>query len=1437
MDETTQHRGSTSREDLRTVFQSLEKGIILVDARVMKRVIRLHKDLHNISFHVPHADEYLLSKNDLLKIAAQIDPNLHAAWEKIPTEMAVLLSEPVSDELNSFSISYFGLKFWASLAHAEMHKRCIQLVQTNQLSEAKLKESINKIGAVEFEEIREVLASESLVFDAKDNSEVFQEFLAYWIELSYFSPDLVKKFFPSIKNDILIDNLLKNLGLEPREILIASQPPHTPTLEQIFTSKLMKANQVTPSLEVYEFRYHHQKVIEALVFEFKEKQSKEQVEAYFGPIVTALIQRCIRQDRIVTSLDFKDLKNAVLWSKPPYKFEDLLVLDTIFSRHLIDLYRAATPSEITDIRKRGEDFLEEIRENQGLQESTQYTLKAFGSIYEEFQDRTIAHPRTIAFHDVKGMIGFVLYRWVLYFVSLFFSKSSFALNVCASRRIRILKQSILKAKLYDHYTNPARSLIYWRKTLSLIQKTHENCARIEQNPVQEKVQAEIQKQIRILAENFTQAHQIQEEAKKNKLLILLGYLLERIEATQDFSNERHLLFDLQLSYQKAIKQYFKLNFDGFFRSFFLGSLIQKLPFQQRINKIKYFRSALKRIQRLKVREKELQSFEKFIEDLIEQTNNELRTDFRQILQTAFQENQLFSHNSQEKVGFEKLKEEILDKIIAEGRFKFSYLRDIISRNDLKLSDLTLKQLLVSDQLLSLDKYFRKQLFGVYSGGEIYMRILQRLSSLLFGNPVGRILTKFLLLPYLSSYIILEGMDHTLGILISLLIGPFHFYSPHSCIGLAIFLLCAINFEWGKTVLKYMGKAMSSFFSLLFKGIKALFLTRIFSKVLTTLIIPGLLSASITFTLLFIYREFHQDPYVYLNFFSEVGVKKMMGYGIGGGILFFNALFYTFIGMALRDGVSQLVADTALRLKKTLLIGLFVIIMEAFKTAIFYLEYIVYSVENSTRFNEKEKKISILIKGFFGVIWFWITYTAIIYINVLVEPQINPIKHFPVVTVSHKVILPLLPQLTNAMLYSNLERIDPKKNILEELNQHQVPEAVKKTLKEYLEEDYKDPVLKTTKPGEKWQLLIGSEAYSIILEKTKTVSSLSIYRFRGIPYIPDYIIITFVGLTVFLIPGLFGFMVWEFKENWKLYHKNRAKMVRPVLVGSHGEKLPQLLRKGFHSGTIPKLLKKIRQTGLLAHRTGNWSKLRKFHHDLHHVEEYLELFAERELLQNMKIHSRFMESLESIHIHEIYLTNNKIEIHLRFQKKEGTRFDLFIYFEDVFSWILGSCSFNQKDYQNFWKEQERVLLDSFLAVFFKKAGVELVREQIEDLLLNKIKSLKKLIPELKEDMKISYEIDDTKAVLNIFHESENKLLGKIEYSLFQKSVLPILIREQVELTLLQSEQLLQEQLVFKFLPIEWKQMNELFAQYEKGEAIKFDTLRITRINQTRFEGIH
>src|SRR5262249_34848705 len=114
-----------------------------------------------------------------------------------------------------------------------------------------------------------------------------------------------------------------------------------------------------------------------------------------------------------------------------------------------------------------------------------------------------------------------------------------------------------------------------------------------------------------------------------------------------------------------------------------------------------------------------------------------------------------------------------------------------------------------------------------------------------------------------------------------------------------------------------------------------------------------------------------------------------------------------------------------------------------------------------------------------------------------------------------------------------------------------------------------------------------------------------------------------GTTFFVLPGFFGFLVWELKENWKLYRASRPKGLAPSPMGHHGETVGALLIPGVHSGTLPKLYERWRRAAQIEdaeavlggkHRApvaeGSHGKFRE---GLQEVEQAVRRFVERELV--------------------------------------------------------------------------------------------------------------------------------------------------------------------------------------------------------------------------------
>ena len=223
-------------------------------------------------------------------------------------------------------------------------------------------------------------------------------------------------------------------------------------------------------------------------------------------------------------------------------------------------------------------------------------------------------------------------------------------------------------------------------------------------------------------------------------------------------------------------------------------------------------------------------------------------------------------------------------------------------------------------------------------------------------------------------------------------------------------------------------------------------------------------------------------------------------------------------------VDEMVTDwlvlTWHRIRIHIFATMFRFIMDVFHRILETIERLLYTVDEWLRFRVGESAWPTTVKAVLGFLWFFVNYVIRFCVNLVIEPQVNPIKHFPVVTVSHKLLAPVFLAL-------------------------------------------KEQLAVTLGTAWAWVIAVGSQ---------------------------------------FLFPGIFGFLVWELKENWRLYAANRPENLLPVAIGHHGETMIQFLRPGFRSGTIPKLYAKLRRGSRKAYWTHNWKASSKCLDGLHHVSE-------------------------------------------------------------------------------------------------------------------------------------------------------------------------------------------------------------------------------------------
>ena len=593
--------------------------------------------------------------------------------------------------------------------------------------------------------------------------------------------------------------------------------------------------------------------------------------------------------------------------------------------------------------------------------------------------------------------------------------------------------------------------------------------------------------------------------------------------------EARLLYDLQKAYIDHERGVFRIDLLGWARSLGRRPIKRSLPNQGEVLLSRHLARAMRRLSAVRVAERPRRLLFDTLHGAMQREEGRLRARFGPPIAETLQAVGLRPQNLPERVAAGKLVEELLDRILDRGFVTISDLRDAVSRNNVKQPDCAaFGTFFHGDALLRADRRLAAALDGVYHPGEAYLRGIQRVSLLAFGTHVGRFITQYLAVPFGGSYVVLAGLAHLIEFAIGVSqewarahLGPWlHF----STLVVGLFVLGLMHVpryrEEVWKIVKTAGQALrllcvdSLRWLLRIPWVQRLLSSRWARLVLRFLLKPLAPTALVWWTTQPGYSGWHALAAAAVIFLGWTVVLNSR------------------LGRDLEEMTVDALVEGWHRFGLRLLHGLFRLVMDLFRRLLQTVERLLYTVDEWLRFKTGENDLTLSIKAVLGVGWSLVSYVVRFCVNLLIEPQLNPIKHFPVVTVSHKIMFPLLFPPLHSLL---LQRMD------------------------------------------------------------KATASLA------------------ATILIAGIPGFFGFLVWELKENWRLFAANRPRGLQPVPVGQHGETLPRLLRPGFHSGTVPKRFAKLRRAARHALADGDSAALRKHREALGHVERDVRRYVQRELV--------------------------------------------------------------------------------------------------------------------------------------------------------------------------------------------------------------------------------
>ncbi|BBM87866.1 hypothetical protein [Candidatus Uabimicrobium amorphum] len=1329
--------GKTNRQELINDIVSTKKGIFILREKYIRDVIQMHQKLGLLDLYVPHTEEYTLPKEDFLHIAKIEMPDIYSNIgnpENIP-DIVILLREPTSKELSTYSLLHFRRYYWSLIFHGEIHKIQMQWEKENHISDYQINAFIEDIGRNIFEEIRYVLFHENLLFDQNNDREVFYEFIAYFLQFYNFAPQSLVKIFPILTNYEQIYKKIVDLGFDVEHLLAHSRPNNSVSVEELIIKREYRLKDPNPDLPIFETRYHLDKIYESPQFQEFFGASKAKFRQQYGNFIEEVIDDIIDYNGIIGRCDFKKLHAKAFRKNIELPTASLLQLDVIFKKQLKAFYTSGSYWQ----RKIFSFSPQNLLKNEKYRMATRKNIEKVIPKMEKDQKQIAQKAGKVNFLAKLLLPLWLVWQIVLIIPRLFypivrlFQFRSPRAQKAVHKSIRRKYRNSLRIAYYAKSKgNMARAFMEFKKCQRHISSVVSPIEIPKNTPLYQEIHKEAKACLESIQEEFAKEYQYSDK-QRSELEKFFDHII-KLDPLQHM--HRRLLQDIQKSYVDSRRVYFKVSFFGWLFTLGRKSFKTPLPALSNLKKIRSLRAIQKRIYNLQLRKYEINLLINLMQSTFENEENRIREHYRPLLEEAFVQAGLHPKESdgilsqRESVALYKMQEEVLDLFVDKGYVHMTDLRDIISRNQLKMNDLRSPQeFILGDQLLRLDKKIDKVLLGVHHRGEIYMRMIHRVSSLLFGFSVGRWCAKYIATPFGGAYALIEMclyIGKKFGKLfkheIEMSAYRLHTLQQHyiypldqknstkpilvMVIGFALlfFFYTKIGRRTGKQIINYMVKLLRLIFIKIPKWLWFLppiqFLYKLtFWRFLNIFVFrPALYTCPITL------------PIVYFtNLTNYLNGYLFVLFGIALGNLVIN----TSLGRNIFDYLEDRLMHFLYEFNRTVFVGMFHLIVEGFSTAIQWIERVLYAVDDFFRFRQGENVISQVAKAIFGKIWFAINYLFRFTINLIAEPQINPIKHFPIVTISHKIILPFSYPLTIAM------------------------------------EETLIPIL-----GDSFLLGVGMTIVFLFIQ--------------------------------FGMPGICGFMAWEFKENWKLYEYSNSQTVKPVIIGSHGETIPRFLKTGFHSGTIPKLYKKIRKDKA---GTAKLSYSRKIEYEHHHICHDLEKFISRSFCSQFNINTRMRDYLRNVKVGHAAIRNQSITIPVTLYQKDRENVTFKIIYELQSDLI---CSYIEGDLSDIHEELKNYVL-LMLIVVWKESAVDTITDQMEQYIAANLR--------LDEDWYALYSLDEDYLVLKVYSAKALIPIGEITYNLGHEEIKPRVSRAFSSQTTLPSVR--REDLLIKFRDMSWE----------------------------------
>ncbi len=203
---------------------------VLLDDRILRRVIKRHRRLHGIGLQVPHATSYTLPRAELVRLTDKDELPVDPAT--LPHQV-VLFTGSRGDLADGKQEAWTDA--WRAIFHARVHAAFDARLASGALTTAAIRERINRVGQTEFDEIRFVLRQEDLLLPPADDATTYVEFAALYLELAAFDPVTLARTFPDLADPKAVEATIA-LDVDAAALLAAARPPLAPEVPPVIAS-------------------------------------------------------------------------------------------------------------------------------------------------------------------------------------------------------------------------------------------------------------------------------------------------------------------------------------------------------------------------------------------------------------------------------------------------------------------------------------------------------------------------------------------------------------------------------------------------------------------------------------------------------------------------------------------------------------------------------------------------------------------------------------------------------------------------------------------------------------------------------------------------------------------------------------------------------------------------------------------------------------------------------------------------------------------------------------------------------------------------------------------------------------------------------------------------------------------------------------------------